>query len=262
MLLQTQMLSTCAFSFVNWIQPSSPTNQTNNQPRINPTTKKPPRWWREALNDIYKQEPPQQPMARALAHIMKKHNLSKRWFAQMIQARSKLLSVKQPYTLEEVEQFGEGSQSCNLYANLDLLAVTAQAPTHAASHAGQALGIVNVLRTVPFFASKRRLFLPVSLMAESKVSSEEIFRGENTSKLSDVVYVLANRAFAHVENCETLISGSDFPKEARPALYPVIAAKMFLEDLQQQNFNVFDPKLAKELGHTKLQWHLFKESWK
>ncbi|XP_015761489.1 PREDICTED: NADH dehydrogenase (ubiquinone) complex I, assembly factor 6-like [Acropora digitifera] len=44
-------------------------------------------FWRDSLDDVYKDHPPQQPVALELAQAVSKHKLMKRWFSRLIDAR-------------------------------------------------------------------------------------------------------------------------------------------------------------------------------
>eukprot|EP00298_Acanthocystis_sp_HF-20_P000455 c10608_g1_i1.p1 GENE.c10608_g1_i1~~c10608_g1_i1.p1 ORF type:complete len:345 (+),score=106.65 c10608_g1_i1:45-1037(+) len=232
-------------------------------------------WWREALNDIYKQNPPQHPTARALSYIMKKHNLSKRWFAQMIESRMKLLRRKQPRSIEDVEEYAEGAVSSNLYINLDIIFSNNKSESlnnnddknkeafknaeHAAAHIGKALAITNIVKNAAYYANLRRLYIPASLLAQYGVSSEDIFRSKPSKELSDAIFEFANTAYYHLEQSRKM--NSLLSKEHISVLKVAAIAEDILEKIQKCNFDIFHPDLQND-SNLSLQLKLMKNSWK
>ncbi|XP_054720609.1 NADH dehydrogenase (ubiquinone) complex I, assembly factor 6-like [Uloborus diversus] len=110
---------------------------------------------------------------------------------------------------------------------------------HVASHIGKSQGICNLLRAIPYNASKGRLFLPLDLMIRIKLSQERIFRGNEKKNLQDAVYELSSVAHQHLNLGRKL--SIDVPKEAKSIFLPAVATAVYLNKLQKTDFDVFHP---------------------
>lgn len=216
-------------------------------------------WWRSALNDMYSGSPPPHPMARGLARYMGSTGLGKKRFADMIEARQKMLRMKQPIDMTDLEDYVEDTVSSHIYVNLDILGVSKQkAVDHAASHIGKAIGLCNVIRTASFYASKRRIFFPAALMAQHNVSSEQVFRGETSPGLTDAVFEVASVAHSHLLHARELEKEVD--KAAFPAFLPAVMAEVFLERLRLLHFDVFESRVS-DHPNLAVQLKLLRNSW-
>ncbi len=90
-------------------------------------------------------------------------------------------------SLQEVEKYSEESVSSLNYLLLEAFVASegdsAQLKghlRHAANHLGKAEGLVTMLRAVPHNVTRRKVLLPMDLMATCGVSSESIIRNKST----------------------------------------------------------------------------------
>lgn len=70
---------------------------------------------------------------------------------------------------------------------------------HAASHLGKAQGIMNLIRSVPYFAQKGSVNIPQDMLMNYSISQEAVLRGSSSESLRDVFYNIASRANQHLE---------------------------------------------------------------
>lgn len=164
--------------------------------------------------------------------------------------------------------------------------------TDVVDRAGKAQGLLTILRAAPFHAVNRRIYLPYNLCVQvwsccflcafvvgsralqHKLSTEDVFRGNATDALHDVVFAVADQASAHVRHAREM--RDSVVKEARRVLLPAvrhartmrtllisIASQMVvqyhLDRLQELEFSVFDPRWNERSG-TRLQVQLAKAS--
>ncbi|KAK4305184.1 hypothetical protein Pmani_022904 [Petrolisthes manimaculis] len=209
-------------------------------------------FWRETLDDIYKDKAPKQPVAMALQKAVQAQKLSKRWLRSLIDSREDHLGKKQFPTLEAVEDYGEKSNSVLYYLVLQGLGVENVHADHAASHLGKAEGLVRLVRGVPHHATRKNVFLPRDVMIKHGVSQENIIRGSQDQKVKDVIFDTASLAHQHLEHARSFIQ--DVPKEARVALLPAAALSDYLTALQSIHFDVFHSSL--QLRNNKLPFRM------
>ncbi|NXG90759.1 NDUF6 factor, partial [Stercorarius parasiticus] len=120
-------------------------------------------FWRDAVEDIYCDNPPHQPVATELWRAVKRHNLTKMWFMKIIDEREKNLDDRAYRNIQELETYAENTQSALLYLTLEMLGVRDIHADHAASHIGKAQGIVTCLRATPYHSTRQKVFLPMDV---------------------------------------------------------------------------------------------------
>eukprot|EP00058_Branchiostoma_floridae_P008823 XP_002594311.1 hypothetical protein BRAFLDRAFT_65167 [Branchiostoma floridae] len=179
-------------------------------------------FWKDTLSDIYRERPPQQPVAQELAKI---ENLD-----------------DQPHrNLSALEDYSEQTVSSVLYLTLEILGIKDVHADHAASHIGKAIGICTALRAAPYLANRRRVFLPMDVMMQFGVSQEDIVRGKQDQKVKDVMYEIASLSHSHLEKARSL--KKDVPRKAMSAFLPALSCDSYLKKIQKADFNVFDSSL-------------------
>ncbi|XP_057638139.1 NADH dehydrogenase (ubiquinone) complex I, assembly factor 6-like [Chionomys nivalis] len=94
-------------------------------------------FWRKAVENIYRDNPPHQPVAVELWMAVKRHNLTKRWLMRIIDEREKNLDDRAYRSIQELENYAENMQSSLLYLTLEVLGVKDLHADHAASHIGK-----------------------------------------------------------------------------------------------------------------------------
>jgi len=200
-------------------------------------------WWRVAIASTFKGTPPEHPVAKALASALQDVKLTKGWFLRMLDCRERDLGTLQPQTIQELEEYAENTSSSLLYLSLETLGIKNIQADHAASHLGKAIGLCILLRAVPFHSKAKQVYLPLELTMKHGVSQEQLFRGEHSTGLLEVVYELANLAKAHLSHSKQI---PNLPQNANIALLSAAYVDSFLNKLQKNNFNVFDPQLLQK----------------
>ncbi|KAJ0407360.1 hypothetical protein P43SY_004788 [Pythium insidiosum] len=231
--------------------------------RSNPATGKiRMQWWRERIYSLYDsgrggaQRAAQETLVlRELAKAVDQHNLTRRWFERLLDARDQDLDVDQPQTLRELEVYADKTAASLLYLALECLDVRDANADRAAGHAGVAIGLATLLRGTPHHLARQQLYLPEELIRKHALSDDDIVAAtsdpEKGKRLAPVVFDIACRAMEHLHLARSL--RREVPAAARPALLPLVPAASYLEQLERVNFNVFDPSLSQS---SPLQLHL------
>ncbi|XP_078543139.1 NADH dehydrogenase (ubiquinone) complex I, assembly factor 6 isoform X2 [Lissotriton helveticus] len=196
-------------------------------------------FWRTAVEDIYQDNPPHQPVAMQL---WKEKNLDDRAYR----------------SISELEKYAENTQSSLLYLTLETLGVKDVHADHAASHIGKAHGIITCLRAVPYHSSRRKVFLPMDICMMHGVSQEDFIRGSQDKPVRDVAFDLASQAHVHLEHARSF--QKNVPAKAVPAFIHTVALDRYLSKLRKVDFNVFHLSLQRK--NALLPWHLYIKSWK
>ncbi|XP_070604146.1 NADH dehydrogenase (ubiquinone) complex I, assembly factor 6 isoform X2 [Erythrolamprus reginae] len=215
-------------------------------------------FWRKAVEDIYQDSPPQQPVAIELWKAVRRQNLTKRWLMNIIDQREKNLDDRAYRDIGELETYAENTQSALLYLTLETLGVRDIHADHAASHIGKAHGIVTCLRATPYHASRRKMFLPMDICMLHDVSQEDFIRNKEAKKIKDIVYDIASQAHVHLEHARSF--KKNVPAKAFPAFLCTVAIEDYLHKIQKADFNIFHPSLHQK--NTLLPLYLYIRSWK
>uniref|UniRef100_A0A8C5RUR1 NADH dehydrogenase (ubiquinone) complex I, assembly factor 6 n=1 Tax=Laticauda laticaudata TaxID=8630 RepID=A0A8C5RUR1_LATLA len=196
-------------------------------------------FWRNAVEDIYQDNPPQQPVA---IELWKEKNLDDRAYRD----------------ISELETYAENTQSALLYLTLETLGVRDIHADHAASHIGKAQGIVTCLRATPYHASRRKVFLPMDICMLHGISQEDFIRNNEAKKIKDIVFDIASQAHVHLEHARSF--KKNVPAKAFPAFLCTVAVADYLHKIQKADFNIFHPSLHQK--STLLPLRLYIRSWK
>ncbi|XP_047667517.1 NADH dehydrogenase (ubiquinone) complex I, assembly factor 6 isoform X3 [Tachysurus fulvidraco] len=244
-------------------------------------------FWKTAVEDIYRDEPPVQPVSAELwrvaqLHFMwlrlvcslasiggvcspasigaavRKHKLTRRWLLRIIAERENDMDDRAYRNLQELESYSENTQSSLLYLLLETLGVKDVHADHAASHIGKAHGIVTCLRATPYHSQRRRVYLPMDICMLHGVSQEDFIRGSREQNVRDVVYDIASQAHVHLQHARSF--SKTVPDAAMPAFLQTVAIDDFLERVRKVDFNVFHPSLQRRNPLMPIQ--LYFRSWK
>ncbi|XP_014666120.1 PREDICTED: NADH dehydrogenase (ubiquinone) complex I, assembly factor 6-like isoform X2 [Priapulus caudatus] len=211
-------------------------------------------FWKDSLDQLYKEAAPKQPVAMELGRAIHSKNLSRRWLTKLIEARERSLEEKAPMTVKAVEEYADCTSSAVMFLVLESVGIRDVHADHAASHLGKALGFTTLLRATPYHASLRKLNLPVEVLAKHKVSEEQVYRGSQEQEMKDAVFELASLAHQHLDKARSL--SSSLPRPALSVFLPALVCDNYLTGLQRAHFNVFDAKLQQKahLLPAKLWW--------
>ncbi|XP_060241966.1 NADH dehydrogenase (ubiquinone) complex I, assembly factor 6 isoform X2 [Meriones unguiculatus] len=196
-------------------------------------------FWKKAVEDMYCDNPPHQPVAIELWKAVKRYNLTKRWLMRIIDEREKNLDDKAYRSIQELENYAENTQSSLLYLTLEVLGVRDLHADHAASHIGKAQGIVTCLRATPYHSSRRKVFLPMDVCVQHGVSQEDFLRRNQDKRVRDVVYDVASQAHLHLKH---------------------VSLENYLKKIQRVDFDIFHPSLQQK--NTLLPLSLYIQSWR
>jgi NADH dehydrogenase [ubiquinone] 1 alpha subcomplex assembly factor 6 len=217
-------------------------------------------WWRDTLDETFAGRPPPTPLAQTLAKVVRRHALDRALFDRYLGARA-MDFAQHPSPLASmvgVEEYTELTQSCILHLVLQCAGSSDAAARTAASHAGKAIGMALLLRSVPFLAAKGAVALPLELIGKHKVSRQALLAGQSTPAACDAVFELACIGKSHMDQARALTATVDAAH--RVCLLPLLAADEFYERLESAKFDPFDAALARPQSSTWLQLRMFKHS--
>ncbi|KAI5606566.1 NADH dehydrogenase (ubiquinone) complex I, assembly factor 6 [Silurus asotus] len=200
-------------------------------------------FWRTAVEDIYRDDPPVQPVSAELWMAVRKHKLTRRWLLRIIAEREKDMEDRAYRNLQDLEEYAENTQSSLLYLLLETLGVKDVHADHAASHIGKAQGIVTCLRATPYHSQRRKVYLPMDICMLHGASQEDFIRGSREQNVKDVVYDIASQAHVHLQHARSF--SKRVPDSAMCAFLQTVAIDDYLERVRKVDFDVFHPSLQR-----------------
>lgn len=229
-------------------------------------------WWQDAIDKIFANKLIEHPIAQSISSVVSEHKISKAWLKRSIEARIKD-AQREPNeiikTIEELEKYSEDTQSTILYTTLQSGGINSTAADHAASHVGKASGLALLLRSLPYHASRQRLFayIPTEVASKHGLLIEDGGQTgitvDSREGLCNAVFEMASVANSHLQKARQL--AKTVPAEAIPVLLPAVPTQVLLDSLRRVHFDVFDPRLQRGvlgippiLFQLKLKWH----SWR
>ncbi|CAI9771530.1 unnamed protein product [Fraxinus pennsylvanica] len=189
-------------------------------------------WWKEAIDQIFSNKLIEHPVTRALASL---------------------------------ERYAEDTASTILYSTLQSGGITSTVADHAALHIGKASGLLLLLKSLSYHASKNCHFpyIPIEVAEKHGLlvnhGGQREIRVDSRESLCNAVFEMASVANAHLQKAREL-SGTA-PTEARPVLLPAVTAEVILDTLSRVQFDVFDPRLKRGILGTPPLWFQLKLKW-
>ena len=249
-------------------------------------------WWRDALDSVYapsEHAAVQHPVVEELALAVGRHGLRRRWLEHAIDAREANLEQPQPASIADLERYGERTCSSMIYLALQCAQQdqAVQNPTSsdgeddaallAATHVGQAMGLVTALRSLPHVLPRGLMPLPVDLMHEADLTvgsmqqaflvgggalqqHDEDSPARKQERLAAMVKTVADRASYHLDQAREVPVGNS----ALPALSSCIIADTFLKRLAGARHDVFSPDLQQSQPlklQLRLLWFSLTRRW-
>jgi phytoene synthase len=210
-------------------------------------------WWRETIEAARDGRPRDHDLARALAQLFAAHDLPLDLFDTMIEARELDAAEIESADLTALEDYADQTSG-----NLMRLAsrVLGQAADDLARHAGIAHALTGLLRSIPFHAARRKVYLPADLLAGAGTSRDDILATHSGKKLGPVIARIADTARAHLISARTLSK----PGAALPAFLPVATARLYLKRMTAPDFDAFHD--AVDVPLFRRQFAMLRATWR
>ena len=197
-------------------------------------------WWRESIDAAYRGEPPAAPAARALAHAVARHELTRAAFERLIEGRERDFADAPPADLAALESYAEATSGTLVMLALEALGVRDEAARKAGRHVGIASALAGMMRAAPHRAAIGHLDFPASLMRDAGIAPGRIEPRHPPPALSSVVQIIADAARDHLHTARGL--RDQVPRAALPALLPAVLTDADVAALAQARYDAFAPR--------------------
>ncbi|KMZ70551.1 Squalene/phytoene synthase [Zostera marina] len=225
-------------------------------------------WWQDAIDKIHEKKIIEHPTALALSSVILEKKISKIWLKRSVEARISDANRDPntiPETIKDLEKYAEDTTSTFLYMTLQAGGIQSAAADHAASHIGKASGLLLLLKSLPYHASRtgKLLYMPADVAANHGLLIKQHgivdVKMDSGESLSNAVFEIASAARMHLRKAQEL--AVSVPLESLPVLLPAVPVKVMLDSLEKYQFNVFDSRLSQGILGVSPLWFQLKLNW-
>lgn len=174
-------------------------------------------WWRDALAEIFEDRPVRRhEVALALAEAVHSARLPRGPFDAMIDARAADSEGRPFETSADLDAYLEATAGCVIALCAGALSPGLDLDMHQPlfSAAGRAWGRAGLMRALPRWAERRRLWFPADALGE--LDPESVFAGRPSAALGAQIAAHAQRVRADQARARALCAG--LPEAAFPAI--------------------------------------------
>ncbi|WP_421783568.1 phytoene/squalene synthase family protein [Kiloniella litopenaei] len=216
-------------------------------------------WWREAIEGIYEGKPRKHLVVEALAKAVTEHELKRNKLDEFINAREFDLEEAVPQNLPALEKYVRktSSELLGLASDMVINKTSLNKKTTASldqvcRSMGIAWGLLGIIRATPFYAAKKRIYLPQDLISQCELNTSTLFELKSSPELCEVTKVLTMAVKNHLIQARVL--SKEVPKQVKSLLLLGVLADQYIKRLEANGYNPFD----KALHHPKTSatWQL------
>lgn len=213
-------------------------------------------WWTDMLAGHAHGSAEANPVAAELMHVIRLGELPVEKLSRLIEEHQFDLYNDPMPTMAALEGYLNDTSSA-LFALAAQIAAGPPSPEveHLARHAGLAQGLVRVVATLAYDASRRQLFLPQQVLAQHGSDIEEIFAGKFTPRVRGAVEHLLAEARRHLDTAYGLLANA--PERLRPVFLPLAVVR---RDLQRFSRSDSDPFASQPPSRLSTLWTLWRAS--
>jgi phytoene synthase len=192
-------------------------------------------WWRDAVDFATPETKTGNPVADVLSAAITHHNLSKVRLIGMVDARVPAMFGEAPLDDKALKAFLRETEGAVFELAAAVLGDRSETVKAAAAHAGVAYGLAEMLRKLPFLASRQKAFLPSSYLEGRGIDLTAIHRGETSESFGAAVADLRGVASRALQQFRAI--GGDLDRSAWPAFLPLTLVKPYLRAMAAPDFD-------------------------
>jgi 15-cis-phytoene synthase len=200
--------------------------------------------WRTDVRRACGTETPRFPVNRDLQPVIRQYRLPFAHFDALLQGVEMDLDIKRYDSYEQLELYCYRVASVVGLLSIEVFGYQDPACRDYAVCLGKALQLTNILRDVHSDAERGRIYLPLSELARSKVSPEEILRLEYSPRFFELAASVGQRARHFYRRARETLPAADRRSMVAAELMGSVYWRL-LRKLERQRFDVFGPNLTR-----------------
>lgn len=192
-------------------------------------------WWRDALNGMAMGDASGHPVVPALLATIERARLPLAPFHAAIDARIFDLYDDPMPSLADLEGYaGETSSALVRLGSLVLNDGRDPGGAAAAGHAGVAIALAGLMRSLPFHARRGQVYLPGDVLARHGVVRDDIVTGRGGPGLTAALAELRATARRHLTEAKAGLPG--LPDTVAPAFLPLALVEPYLKRMERRDY--------------------------
>lgn len=199
-------------------------------------------WWRDALADIAKGEVRKHEVVEPLAGLIGQGRVSPATLEAMIDAREFDLFDNAPKDMAVLENYIDATSGQLSEVAAGVLGAKGDDAARAARLAGNAYGLVGILRAMVFHGRAKRQYIPENVMEKHGVATGDIFEFRKSDAVKAMTHDLASRAKEKIREARKMRRA--LPKLASPAALPIVLADNYLKKLKKAEYDPFSAEFG------------------
>ncbi|MGL4811416.1 MAG: phytoene/squalene synthase family protein [Beijerinckiaceae bacterium] len=195
-------------------------------------------WWRDLLAGHARGEADAHPVAASLIDTVIKFRLPRQALLNMIDARGfDLYDDPMPAIIDLEGYCGETAGAMIRLAAMVLSDGADPGAADATGHAGVALAVTGLLRSLPWHARRGQIYIPMEILGRYGVTREDVVQGRGGPGFVAALADTRALARAHIDAMAGL-TGTIVPRIA-PAFLPVCLVRGYLAQMERQGYDPF-----------------------
>jgi len=199
-------------------------------------------WWRDTLAEIEQGKIRKHEVVEPLSVLIQSGQIEPRDLEILIAAREFDLADKAPANQAELDHYIDQTSGHLAVMAAELLGVTDNDARHAARLAGNAYGLVGILRAMVFHGRAKRLYLPQDRMEKHGVGQGDIFEFRKTDVVKSLTREIADLAQDRLAEARKF--RKKLPSNALAAALPIVLADGYLRKLAKAGFDPFSAEFG------------------
>jgi phytoene synthase len=199
-------------------------------------------WWRDAIAECYEDKPRRHQVVQPLAAAIGRHDLPRKMFDRIIDAREADFDPTPPERLDDLVAYADAtSGTLNLLA-LRILDGRDRDLERAAAVVGTAWALTGTVRGLRHLLLVGRAPVPRDLMDKHGLTHAELLSLKHSDALCGLVEEIAAIALGYLDDSRVIPAG-----RARPVLLPAVLARGYLKRLAATRYDPFDERNMRPL---------------
>jgi phytoene synthase len=217
--------------------------------------------WRADVRRACGGETPQFPVHRELQPVIQRYHLPFEYFDELLRGVEMDLDINRYEDYAPLELYCYRVASVVGLLSIEIFGYTNPACRDYAIYLGKALQLTNILRDVRVDAERGRIYLPLSELARSGVSEEEILRFDYSPRFYDLARRVAERARHFYHQARETLPSADRRSMVAAELMGSVYWRL-LRKLERQRFDVFEPGPPTRLNKGQKMLLIFRTWWR
>ncbi len=208
-------------------------------------------WWRDVVAGERASEAAAHPVASALLDTISRFGIARERLVQLIEAHRFDVYDEPMASLAELQTFSVATLGTIYESATRILAGPEVATTNAASEAGQAETIADMIERLPQHAARHQLYVPLEILRHYGANPADLHAMHVTPELRAALAELRLRARRHLSQ----IADAGIPEIARPAYLPLAPLRQWLLAMETDDYDPFHPP---EVPRWRRQWRIWR----